>query len=203
MVVHPLRFAAKLATLALLSACATGAVNDASPEEIARVAYTPSGQPSLTLMTVVNNRTGAGGHSSLLVSGSQQVIFDPAGTFQHEGMAERGDVLYGMSPAWVAAYKSAHARNTYHVVSQTIELTPAQAERALQLVETNGPVPSAFCASATSSMLRRIQGFEDIDVTFYPVNLMEQIAQRLDVVTDKLYENDEGDVLDGIVGIEG
>lgn len=203
MVERCLKFAAGFVAVALLSACATGAVNDATPEEVARAAYTPSGPPSLTVMTVVNNRTGAGGHSSLLVSGSQQVIFDPAGTFQHEGVAERGDVLYGMSPAWVAAYKSAHARNTYHIVSQKIELTPAQAERALQLVETNGPVPSAFCANATSSMLRQIQGFEDINVTFYPVKLMDQIAQRPDVVTDKYYENDEGDVLDGIVGVEG
>lgn len=203
MAVHPVKFAAALSMLAFLSACAAGAVNDASPEEVARAVYVPAGPPSLTVKTVVNNKTGAGGHSSLLVSGSQQVIFDPAGTFRHEDVVERGDVLYGMSPAWVAAYRSAHARNTYHVVSQKIELTPAQAEQALQLVQSNGPVPSAFCANATSSLLRQIEGFEDIKVTFYPVKLMEQIAQRPDVVTDRYYENDEGDVVDGIVGVEG
>lgn len=189
--------------MALLSACAAGSANDATPEQVVRAAYIPSGPPSLTLMTVVNNSTGAGGHSSLLVSASQQVIFDPAGSFRHEKVAQRADVLYGMSPAWVAAYKSAHARDTYHIVSQKIELTPAQAEQALQLVETNGSVPSAFCANATSSILRRVQGFEDIDVTFYPVKLMDQIAARPDVVTDKYYENDAGDVVDGIVGIAG
>ena len=197
------KICAALVAVALLSGCAAGSVGDATPEQVARAAYVPSGPPSLTVKTVVNNKTGAGGHSSLLVSGSQQVIFDPAGTFQHEGVAERGDVLYGMSPAWVAAYKSAHARNTYHVVSQKIELTPAQAERALQLVQSNGAVPSAFCANATSSLLRKIEGFEDIKVTFYPVNLMEQIAQRPDVVTDRYYENDAGDVLDGVFGVEG
>ncbi len=155
----------------------------------------------MTLITVVNNRTGAGGHSSLIVSGSQQVIFDPAGSFQHEDVARRSDVLYGMSPGWVAAYKSAHARDTYHVVSQKIPLTAEQAAIALQLVQTNGAVPSAFCANATSSLMRQVPGFESISVTFYPVKLQDQVEMLPGVKTDKYFENDAGDVVDGIVGV--
>ncbi|MGC3938259.1 hypothetical protein ACOTTU_10675 [Roseobacter sp. EG26] len=187
-----------LAAASLLTGCAVSSVFEASPEEIAAKVYVPEGPPKLTIFTMVNNTTGSGGHTSLMVSGSQQVIYDPAGSFLHADVAERGDVLYGMSPAWVQGYKSAHARSTYHVVSQEIIVTPAQAERALQLVQSKGAVPGAFCANATSAILKEIPGFENISVTFFPINLMEQIAQRPDVKTDKYYENDEGDVRDGI-----
>ncbi|MEP2640463.1 hypothetical protein [Roseobacter sp.] len=187
-----------LAVLAALAGCAAPSAFDATPQEIAAKAYVPGGAPKLTLFTVVNNRTGSGGHTALMVSGSQQVIFDPAGSFQHAQIAERGDVLYGVSPAWVQAYKSAHARSTYHVVSQEITVTSAQAERALQLVQQNGAVSSAFCAKSTSAILRQIPGFEDVKSTFYPVKLMEQLAERPDVTTDRYYENDAGDVRDGI-----
>jgi hypothetical protein len=193
-----MRLLALILCLAALTACAAGSVDDVTPEEAAAVAYVPKGPPKMTLVTVVNNRTGAGGHSSLIVTGSQQVIFDPAGSFKHPQVRERGDVLYGMSPGWIAAYKSAHARSTYHVVTQDIPLTAAQAEQALQLVQSNGPVASAFCANATSSVMRQIPGFEEISVTFYPVKLMEQVDAYPGVVTERYYEDDSGNVVDGI-----
>jgi hypothetical protein len=185
-----------------LSACAQPNPNQASPEQAAAAAYVPDEPPKLTLFTVVNNTSGAGGHTSLLVTGSQQVLYDPAGSFVHEGVPERGDVLYGMSSTWVQAYKSAHARSTYHVVSQEIRVTPAQAERALQLVQSRGPAPDAFCTNVTSSILKDIPGFEDVKQTWYPVDLMEQIAQRPNVVTDLYYEDDEGNVRDGIADVQ-
>ncbi|MEE4189796.1 MAG: hypothetical protein V2I76_15305 [Roseobacter sp.] len=195
------RFLAGLSILLVLTACAPTSFDDASPEEVARAAYVSGDPPSLTLFTMVNNSTGAGGHSSLMVSGSQRVIFDPAGSFRHPDGVERGDVLYGMSPAWVAGYKSAHARSTYRVVSQTVQLTEAQAETALRLVQSNGPVASAFCANAVSSILRQVPGFEATQVTFYPVKLMDQFDQRPDVQRDVYYENDEGDVRDGLADL--
>ncbi|GIT87881.1 lipoprotein [Roseobacter sp. OBYS 0001] len=197
-VIRSARLTCVAVLLLTLAGCAGGSFNDATVEEAQAVAYVPRDAPKLTVFTVVNNRTGNGGHSALMVSGSQQVIFDPAGSFEHERIRERGDVLYGMSPGWVAAYKSAHARDTYHVVSQEIAVTPEQAERALALVQSNGGVGSAFCANATSSILRQVPGFEEISVTFFPVNLMDQIDKRDDVETSKYYENDAGDVLDGI-----
>ncbi|MEM9578488.1 MAG: hypothetical protein AAF999_15930 [Pseudomonadota bacterium] len=187
-----------LAVLATLAACAGGSFDDATVEEAAAAAYVPPGPPKLTLVTVVNNKTGSGGHTALIVSGSQQVIFDPAGSFRIPEATERGDVLYGMSPGWVKAYKSAHARSTYHVVTQEIEVSRAQAETALQLVQSNGAVGSAFCANATSSILRQIPGFESISVTFYPVRLMEQFGTLPGAATDRYYEDDEGNVVDGI-----
>ena len=152
----------------------------------------------MTLITVVNNRTGQGGHTALVVNGSQQVIFDPAGSFRDPRVVEKGDVLYGMTPGWVQAFKSAHARNTHHVVSQTVTLTPAQAEQAVAQVRSNGAVPGAYCANSTSGILAGISGFEGIERTFYPVKLMDQFATVPGVRTDKYYENDDGDVVDAV-----
>lgn len=197
-----LRLLALLWSLAAVAACTAADYTQATPEEVAAVAYRPDAPPSMTLITVINNTTGDGGHTSLVVTASQQVVFDPAGSFRDERVKVRGDVIYGMSPAWVRAYKGAHARATHHVVSQTMTLTPEQAEIALQLVMRNGAVAPAFCTNATSALMKQIPGFEDIRTTFYPVKLMEQIARRPGVTTDYLYENDAGGVVDGIVAAQ-
>lgn len=185
------------AVLLALAGCAAENTSDSSPVEVAAATYRASGPPSLTLMTMVNNRTGKGGHSSLLVNASQRVIFDPAGSFRGDRIVERGDVLYGITPAWLNAYRSAHARSTFHVVSQEIPVTAAQAEQALRLVQANGTVPGAFCTNATVGVLNQIEGLQ-FRSTFYPVNLMEQWAQLPSVRTTKLFENDSGELVDGI-----
>ncbi len=187
-----------LACVGLLAACANEPGSDNSFAEAAAAAVTVPGPKSVTLMTMINNRSGGGGHSALLVNGSQQVIFDPAGSFRDPRVVEKGDVLYGMSPAWVQSYKSAHARSTFHVVSQTVTLTDAQAEQILKLVMSNGQVASAFCANATSSLLSEVPGFQAINTTFYPAKLMEQFEALPNVTTTKYYENDEGDVIDAV-----
>lgn len=183
---------------ALLAGCSVDDNPDSSIQEVAAVAYRSDAAPSLTVFTMVNNRTGDGGHTALMVNGSQRVIFDPAGSFRDDRLPERGDVLYGVTPAWLQAYKSAHARATFHVVSQEIPVTAAQAEQALRLVQANGSVPGAFCANATSGILRQLPGFTTIDSTFYPVKLMEQIETLPNVSTTRLYENDEGHVIDAV-----
>ena len=193
-----MRLLMALACAAFLAACANDTGTDSSPAEVAAAAYVAPGPKSLTLMTMVNNRSGSGGHSALLVNGSQQVIFDPAGSFRDPRVVERGDVLYGMSPRWVQGYKSAHARSTFHVMSQTVEVTDAQAEQVLNAVMSHGQVSSAYCANATSSILQNIPGFESISTTFFPVKLAEQFAALPGVTETKYYENDEGDVIDAV-----
>lgn len=196
------RIFAGLAIATILAGCANDTGVDSTPEEVAQAVYRAPGT-TLTLITVVNNRTGAGGHTGLLVNASQQVIFDPAGSFRDERVVERGDVLYAMSPKWVRAYQSAHARAAYHVMTQEITVTPEQAERALQLVRSNGAVPGAFCANSTSAILAQIDGFESIKSTFYPVKLAEQFAQLPGVRTQRYYEDDGGNVVDAtaVVGV--
>ncbi len=187
-----------LAVVALVAACAADNSPDSPPEAVAAAAFRDTGPKTLTLFTMINNRTGSGGHTALMVKGSQTVVFDPAGSFRDPRVVERGDVLYGMSPNWVQSYKSAHARSTFHVVSQEITVTAEQAERALQLVQSNGAVPGAYCANATTSLLRQIDGFGSIEKTFYPVKFMEQFGTLPGVRTTKYYENDEGDVIDAV-----
>ena len=119
----------------------------------------------------------------------------------HEKIPERGDFLYGMSPRWLQIYKSAHARSDFHVVSQEFVVTPAQAARAMQLVQSNGAVPSAFCANATSGILKKIPGFQSIQQGFYPLKLMEQVEQLPGVNTTCYYEDDKGNVRDSFPGL--
>ena len=189
---------ASIALVGVLAGCSVDQSPDSPPDVVARAAYRAPEPPSLTLMTMVNNRTGSGGHTALVVNGSQQVIFDPAGSFRDPRVIERGDVLYGMTPKWIQGYKSSHARSTYHVVSQELQVTDAQAEQILQLVMSNGTVAGAFCANATSGILSQVQGFESISKTFYPAKLSEQFASLPGVTTTKYYENDEGDVIDAV-----
>lgn len=184
-----------LACAGLVAACTNDRGPDSTPAEVAAAAYVAPGPKTLTLMTMVNNRTGSGGHSALLVNGSQQVIFDPAGSFRDPRVVERGDVLYGISPKWLQGYKSAHARSTYHVVSQTITVSDAQAEQILRAVIANGPVSAAYCANATSSILQQVPGLEGLKTTFYPVNLSEQFAALPGVTETKYYD---GDVVDAV-----
>lgn len=180
-----------------VSACAAPEPQ-ADRAAIDAVAFRDPGPSYLTLYTVVNNRSGAGGHTGLMVNASQRVIFDPAGSFYADIVPERNDVLYGITPAVEQAYRGAHARSTYHVVRQKIEVTPEQAQIALQLMEQAGPVPGAFCANSTSQLLQKIPGFEGIRTTFYPVNLQEQFEQLPGVVTDKYYEDDSDNLQDGL-----
>ncbi len=187
-----------LASAAALAGCAAQQQPDASPEQLALVSYSDPGPASLTLYTMVNNRSGQGGHSALMVNASERVIFDPAGSFHADIVPEVNDVLFGITPRVEQAYRSAHARSEYHVVSQTIEVTPEQAELAYQLVRAKGQVPGAYCANATSGILRQVPGIEGIQSTFYPVKLSEQFAELPGVTTEKYYENDAGDIVDGI-----
>jgi hypothetical protein len=194
-----LRRLALLGVLMLgLSGCAVNApyADDAA---IAAVSYRDPGPATITVITVVNNRNGSGGHSAIMINASERVIFDPAGSFYADIVPERNDVLYGITPRVEQAYRSAHARSAYHVVSQTVEVTPEQAEIALQLAKEYGAVPSAFCTIANTSILKQVPGFENITSTFFPTRLMDQMAQIPGVKTERYYEDDEDDLQAALV----
>ncbi|MDE4134268.1 hypothetical protein PXK00_14190 [Phaeobacter sp. QD34_3] len=182
----------------MLAGCSEQPQPNADEATLQRVAYSHPAPPSLTLYTMVNNRTGAGGHTSLMVNASERVIFDPAGSFYADVVPERNDVLYGITPAVERAYRGSHARSTHHVMVQEIPVTAEQAQLAYNLVVSNGRVPGAYCANATASVLKKIPGFEDIQVTFYPVKLADQIARLPGVETNRYYENDSADLQVGL-----
>lgn len=178
-----------------LVGCGAGAAlrPDASAEVISSASYRHPGPTALTLFTMINNRSGAGAHTSLMINGSQRVIFDPAGSVRLSAVPQRGDVLYGITPGVADFYARAHARETYHVVMQTIEVSPEVAEQALRLAMVNGPVASAQCALSTAALLRQLPGFESIGSTWFPKRLMDDFAGLPGVQTTKIFENDSDD----------
>ncbi len=186
----------------LLAVTVAGCTGSNRPQadlaEVAARSYRDPGPSTLTLYTMINTRTGSGAHTSLMISASERVIFDPAGSFRADVVPNKDDVLYGITPAVERAYRSSHARETHYARIQTIEVTPQQAEIAYQLAKQSGPVASAYCAHSTASILRQVPGFEQIDVTFYPVKLSEQFAQIPGVVTEEYREYDDADLQKGL-----
>ena len=83
-------------------------------------------------------------------------------------------------------------------VEALVDAKQVDVELAYQLVTTNGRVPGAFCANSTSSILKQIPGFEQIEVTYYPVKLQEQFAALPGVETDVYYEDDSDDLQKGL-----
>ncbi|WP_179378672.1 hypothetical protein [Jannaschia marina] len=182
-----LRALALAALLPVLAAC--GADNVYAPlEEVERRAYRAEGPTTLTLFTAINNRSGAGGHSALMVSGSQRVIFDPAGTWHHPTAPERGDVIFGITPTMLEFYVDYHARPTYHMVSQEITVSPEVAERALQLVQAHGPANKATCGQSVSGILQEL-GFNQVNRRWYPDRLMNDFAAVPGVRTSKVFDD--------------
>ena len=175
----------------LLAACAAEP-EWATDDMVARNTYTHDGPPRLTLYTMIGNRSGEGAHTSLMINASQRVAFDPAGSFRHEHIAVRNDVVFGMTPYMVDTYTRFHARETYHVVVQKLDVSPEVAELALQKVLAYGAVPKAHCAHSTSDILNDLPGFEHIKQVYYPKQLMNQFAD-MGATYDRLYEYDEDD----------
>ncbi|NHF73620.1 hypothetical protein [Paracoccus xiamenensis] len=163
-----------LALPLLLAAC--GADNKWASDEAVRTArYTSNTQPSISLMTVIGIPRGEGGHSALLINGSQTVIFDPAGSFEHPRAPERHDVLYGITPEMRNVYIDYHARNVagenYYVAVDTVPVSREVADAAIRAAEANGPANKAFCANATTAVLRQVPGFQGAPGGFSPIRM--------------------------------
>lgn len=183
------RFLLVLALPAILAACTAEPVW-APDEAVARAAYRSSEPPSITLFTMVSNRSDAGAHSAMMVNASQRVIFDPAGSWWHRTAPERNDVHYGMTPLMLDYFIDYHARETYHVVIQTMEVSPETAEKALRIVEAYGAVPRAMCGRSVSSVLRQLPGFETVPGTLRPKAIMRGFGRLPGVETRKVFDDD-------------
>lgn len=155
--------------------------------------------PSITLFTVVSKRDGSGAHSGLLINGSQRIIFDPAGTWHHPNLPERNDVHYGMSKQMVDFYIDYHARETYDVIEQTVEVTPQVAQLVAQRAQSYGAVSKAHCARAITGVLQDVPGFENVGRTWYPSKLMKAFGTvpgvTMRTITDDDADNNHGVLL--------
>ncbi len=181
----------------VLGLAACGAEPIWAPDEaVARARYVAPGGPTVTLLTMINNRSGSGGHSALMIDGEQRLLFDPAGTWHHPNAPERNDVFFGMGPQLFDFYMDYHARETYHVVVQELEISPAVAAQLSQAVLTNGAVPKAQCSLSISRILGQVQGWEHIQPSYFPNRTMESFASIPGVQTSRVYDDDSDNNLE-------
>ena len=186
-----------LAFVALVGLASCGADNKyASDADVAAARFVAEGPTSLTLFTVINNRTQAGAHASLLINGAERVLFDPAGTWYSQTVPERHDLHYGLSDRMLAFYIDYHARVTYRVVEQTIIVTPETAALVLARARAHGAVNKGGCANSITSILRGVPGFEAIRQTYFPKELSKSFGQLPGVsertITDQDDDNNHG-----------
>lgn len=188
-----------LALLALLALTACAEPTWAPQAEVDAARFVAGPPTSITLYTVVNKRSGSGAHSGILVNASERVMFDPAGTWRHPRVPERNDVHFGMTDKAVAFYIDYHARKTYDVIEQTIEVSPEVAELVLENVKAYGAVPKAMCTNGTSSILRATPGFESMPSTLFPKQLSKAFGKlpgvKTRVITDDDDDNNSGILL--------
>lgn len=177
-----------------LAACGADQRFD-SPEKVAAARYVAGPPTYITLYTGINDRNGTGAHSALLINGSERVLFDPAGTFEHPRAPIQHDVHYGMTDDVVASFVDYHARDTakekFHVVERTLILPPETAELILAKVKAYGAVPKAQCAQSIGSILRTVPGFESLPATWYPIKLGDAFGQIPGVTTRIVTEEND------------
>lgn len=177
----------------LLAAC--GAEPTWAPDDAVRKATFVSGEaPSITLYTVISKNTGAGGHSALLIDGSQRVLFDPAGTFKYPLAPERNDVHYGMTERMRKFYIDYHAREKWFVREEKLFVPLATAEELRRRVEAYGAVPKSMCANSISTVLRDLPGLGPISHTYFPVPLSDEFGALPGVVTQDYQDGDPRNV---------
>lgn len=170
----------------------------APEEEVQRALYRPAGPAKIALVTVQSTRNGSGGHSGLIVTGEHRALFDPAGTFYHPAAPERNDVHFGITENVLKVYIDYHARETFDVLVQEVEVPPEVASRALSDIQANGPVFNAMCAVSVSRILSRLDGFESIRSGMSPMRLSKQFA-TLPGATFRRISDDDADTNHGVL----
>ena len=195
-----LRVIAVCCAAVALSGCGADSVY-APDEAVAAAHFVAEGPKTVTLFTVVNNRSGAGGHSGLLINASERIMFDPAGTWHHPAIPERNDVHFGINDQMVLFYIDYHARETFRVQEQTIVVSPQVAEMVAARAKAYGAVPKAQCAASISSILRGVPGFEDMPATWFPNKLHDAFAQ-LPGVTEREIRDEDADNNHGVLLVQ-
>lgn len=174
---------------ATLAAC--GAENIwASDERVRAARYVSPEPPSITLLTVIGIPRGEGGHSGLMINGSQRVVYDPAGSWQHPQIPERNDVLYGINDNFKNFYIDYHARSTYWVAEDTVFVTREIADLAILRAEQNGAGGKSFCAVESSKVLAGVPGFETVPRGFSPLRLRNWFLTLPGVQSKRHYDGD-------------
>ncbi len=98
-------------------------------------------------------------------------------------------------------YVDYHARKTYDVVEQTVEVSPAVAAMIMQRATAYGAVPKANCTIALSRVLEGVPGFEGLPMTWFPKRMMEGFAE-LPGVTTRTITDDDADENHGVLLVQ-
>jgi hypothetical protein len=179
-----------LAAAAALAGCEM--YRPADLETIERARYVSPEPPSVTLMSMVNAQTGRSAHVGLLINGSQQVLYDPAGTFTHPDLPRRDDVHYGMTPRYVDYYERYHARFDYFVETQKVPVTRAEADQLIANARGQGKTMKMHCALAMADVLQPVPRFAHVRRSYSPEALREDFARMAGVEDAYVYEADIG-----------
>ncbi|WP_265500161.1 hypothetical protein [Paracoccus beibuensis] len=174
---------------AVLAACGGQSIW-ASDERLRAARFVSSEPPSITLFTVIGIPRGEGGHSGLMINGSQRVIYDPAGSWQHPNIPERNDVLYGITDNFKNFYIDYHARSTYWVAEDTIPVPLEIADLAIRRAEQNGAGGKSFCAVESSKVLSGVPGFETVPRGFSPLRLRRWFLAQPNVISKRHQDGD-------------
>lgn len=164
----------------------------ASPEAIVAARYESPEPPSVTLMSMVSQSSGSSEHAGLLINGSQQVLYDPAGTFSHPDLPRAGDMHYGMTPRFVDYYQRYHARFGYFVEISEVPVSRATADQLIANAQAEGQQMKMMCALAAADVLRGVPQFQDVTKSIFPDGLRRDFQQMPGVTTTYVYENDVG-----------
>jgi hypothetical protein len=179
-----------LAAILALSGCEM--YRAAEPAQIDAARFVSDEAPSITLMSMVNSGNDRAAHSALLINGSEQVIYDPAGTFQHPDLPRAGDVHYGVTPRFLDYYERYHARFDYYVHAQKVMVSRATADQILANVKARGRTPKMFCADSVAAAIKPVPPFQNVRITIFPERVRRDFAQIPGVQNHYVRETDEG-----------
>lgn len=151
----------------------------ATDAEVAAARYVAPPPATLTLITSVNNRSGEGAHSALLISGSERVLYDPAGswTLPAPWAPEREDLRYGMNDSALASYLTYQSGEKFRAVMQTVVVPTEVADAAMAAAIKEGSAGKAMCANTIAGILRDLPGFEEVKGTMFPKALSRSFAE--------------------------
>ncbi len=180
------------ALLAVLIVSGCEIYEPASLDEIARATYVSDAPPSVTLLSMVDARSGRSAHAALLVNGSQQVLYDPAGTFTHPDLPRAGDMHYGMTPRFVDYYERYHSRFSHFVHAQKVPVDRATADRIIADAQAEGKTFKMHCGLAVAGALRRAPQFEAVRSSYFPEGARKDFARIPGVEDRYVRETDVG-----------
>ena len=183
---------ALLALTAVASLAGCEVYKPACFDAIERARYVSPEPPSVTLVSMVNSSSGRSAHSGLLINGSQQVLYDPAGTFTHPDLPRNGDIHYGMTPRYLDYYERYHARFSHFVEAQQVPISRAAADQLIANAQSEGKVMKAHCSLAIADVLQPVPPFESVTRSYFPEGLRADFAAMPGVRTSYVREVDVG-----------